>query len=285
MLKKVRICEVFMIYCVKILILTTVCTAIYAFVLRYIQRRLIFVPTHRYISPTQMDNSPFAENVLTMKDGSRIMTWYASGNKQKPAILFFHGNALQLAAYAEQLYPFIASGYAVLMMEYRNFGNTKGKTLQKDIFSDAAETFDWLKAQGYPEIIVYGYSYGTAVASGLTSLRPVDKLILTAPFSSLLTLVKEKPVPFAGMLLQDHYTSEDYIRNYQNPLLILHGTTDRLIPIRHGQKMFDVAGSEDKTFVPINGVSHKPIFFDKLNQPAIFEWLDAHYTTDNISEK
>ena len=269
----------------KIILFLAFCVAIYAFVLYHIQRNLIFVPYHNYIAPTQMENSPFAENVLTMKDGTRVMTWYAAGDKHKPAILFFHGNAFQLAAYAEQLYPFVARGYAVLMMEYRNFGNTEGKTLQQDIFSDAAETFDWLQAQGYPEIVVYGYSYGTSVASGLTSLRPVDKLILTAPFSSLHKLVKEKPVPLAGILLKDHYPSEDYLRDYHNPLLILHGTKDRLIPIHHGQMMFDAAASADKTFVAIKDVAHQPIFFDKLNQPAIFEWLDAHYATENISEK
>ena len=269
----------------KILLFAAVCIAVYMFVLYHLQRNLIFIPSHRYIAPSEMENSPFVENVLTMKDGTKVMTWYAKGEQDKPAILFFHGNAFQLAAYAEQLYPFAERGYTVLMMEYRNFGNTEGKTLQPDIFSDAVETFDWLKAQGYPEIIVYGYSYGTAVSSGLTSLRPVDKLILMAPFSSLLKLVKEKPVPFAGLLLKDHYPSEDYIREYHNPLLILHGDRDRLIPIHHGKRMYEVAGSTDKQFIEITGSSHKPIFFEKLNQPAIFEWLDAHYTTDNSSEK
>lgn len=270
---------------VKILLFAIISTAIYVCVLYTIQRNLIFVPFHNYIAPSQTENSPFVENVLQMKDGTEVMTWYAEGDAQKPAILFFHGNAFQLAAYAEQLYPFAARGYTVLMMEYRNFGNTKGETRQQDIFSDAAETYDWLKAKGYPEIVVYGYSYGTSVAAGLTSLRPVDKLILTAPFSSLLRLVKEKPVPFAGLVLSDKYPSEDYMRNYRNPLLIVHGTADRLIPIHHGQAMYEAAASKDKTFVPLEGVSHKPIYFENLNQPAIFEWLDAHYSNEKMKSE
>ncbi|MBR1825929.1 MAG: alpha/beta fold hydrolase [Alphaproteobacteria bacterium] len=266
-----------MIFYANILLFAFIGIITYIFVLYSFQRHLIFIPFHNYIAPQQTENSPFAENILTMKDGTKIMTWYAEGDKNKPAVLFFHGNAFQLSAYAELLHSFTERGYAVLMMEYRNFGNTQGKTLQKDIFSDAAETFDWLKTQNYPEIIVYGYSYGTSVASGLTSLRPIDKLILTAPFSSLLTLVKEKPVPFAGLVLKDRYPSEDFLRNYHNPLLIIHGTKDRLIPIHHGQIMYNAAASTDKTFVPLEGVSHKPIYFEKLNQPAIFEWLEKQY--------
>lgn len=260
----------------KTLLFTFIGTMIYVFVLYSVQRNLIFVPSHQYVSPAQMTDSPFVENVLTMKDGTKVMTWLARGNPDKPAILFFHGNAYQLAAYAEQLYPFIAEGYTVLMMEYRNFGNTKGKTVQADIFSDAAEVFDWLERQNYPKIVVYGYSYGTSVASGLTSLRPVENLVLTAPFSSLLRLVTEKPVPLARLVLIDHYPSAEYLSNYHNPLLIIHGTEDRLIPIHHGKMMYEAAASEDKTFISLEGVSHQPIYFERLNHPAILEWLKKH---------
>lgn len=261
---------------IKISLICIFAISIYALLLYFLQRSLIFIPSHHYISPAQMNNSPFKENPLVMQDKTKIMTWYANGNKNKPAILFFHGNAFQLAAYAEQLYPFIEQGYTVLMMEYRNFGNTKGKTTQKDIFSDAAETFDWLKKQGYPEIIVYGYSYGTAVASGLSAIRKVDKLILAAPFSSLLQLVKEKPVPLAGWLLKDYYLSDSYIKNYHNPLLLIHGTKDRLIPYKHSQNLYNAAASDDKTLVLIDNVSHKPLYFEKLNNKAIFDWLKKY---------
>ena len=239
------------------------------------QRYLIFKPSHRYILPQQMDNSPFTENILTMQDGTKIMTWYAEGKKSKPAILFFHGRSRQLAAYAEPLYAYIRQEYGVLMMEYRNFGCTLGKTLQSKVFSDAAETYDWLKTQGYPKIVVYGYSYGASVAAGLTALRPVEMLILTSPFSSLKQLVKETLIPFASWLLKDKYPSDDYIRNYRNPLLILHGDADKLIPIHHGQKLYEQSASTDKTFIAVKDCHHKPIFFEHLCQPAILEWLQT----------
>lgn len=255
--------------------LAAIC-GLYVLFLWSMQRYLLFWPSHDYVSPQEADLPEFAENRLKATDGTTIMTWYAAGDKSKPAILFFHGNAFQISGFAQQLIPFVWLGYGVLIMEYRNFGNTKGTTLQEDIFSDAAITYDWLKAQGYPQIIVYGYSYGTAVASGLTTLRPVEKLILTSPFASMRGLVAEKSVPLGSLLMRDTYPSKDYLRQYHGALLIIHGKNDLLIPVHHGQMMYDAAAAEDKELVLLEHTDHHNIFFKEKNLPIIFAWLEKH---------
>ena len=255
-------------------LLAVVC--FYAKTLSEVQRDLLYWPSHSYVSPQKAELPQFAENVLTMSDGTEVMTWYAVGDKQKPALLFFHGNAFQIAKYAPHLLPFVEKGYGVLMMEYRNFGNTKGVTLQEDIFADAAATFDWLTAQGYPQIVVYGYSYGTAVAAGLTTRRPVQKLILTAPFASMRGLVAEKPVPLGSWVMRDTYPSAEYLRQYHNPLLVVHGANDSLIPVHHGQMMYEAAASSDKELAVLPQTDHRNIFFKEKNLPTIFEWLEKH---------
>ena len=260
----------------KILLIAGAAFGLYVLILSSMQRYFLFWPSHSYVSPQEAGLPEFKENILQMPDGTEVMTWYAAGDKNKPAILFFHGNAFQIAVFAHHLLPFVANGYGVLAMEYRNFGGTKGTTLQEKIFADAAETYDWLQTQEYPEIIVYGYSYGTAVASGLTTLRPVEKLILTAPFSSMRGLVAEKPVPLGSLVMRDSYSSKDYLQNYHNPLLIIHGEDDLLIPIHHGQTMYDAAASEDKELVMLPATNHHNIFFKEKNLPIIFEWLAEH---------
>lgn len=255
--------------------LAAIC-GLYVLFLWSMQRYLLFWPSHDYVSPQEADLPEFAENHLKATDGTTIMTWYAAGDKNKPAILFFHGNAFQISGFAQQLMPFVRQGYGVLAMEYRNFGNTKGTTLQEDIFADAAMTYDWLESQGYPQIIVYGYSYGTAVASGLTALRPVKKLILTSPFASMRGLVAEKSVPLGSLLMRDTYPSKDYLRQYHGALLIIHGKNDLLIPVHHGQMMYDAAASEDKELVLLEHTDHHNIFFKEKNLPIIFAWLKKH---------
>ena len=249
---------------------------IYIFALYNLQDNFIFYPNKYYISPQQADTPVFQENIIIADDGNKIMTWYAQGQKNKPAILFFHGNAFQISAFAEQLRPLINAGYTVLAMEYRGFGNTLGDTRQERIFADAAIVFDWLKAQEYPEIIVYGYSYGCAVSLGLTTLRKPNRLILTAPFASLIRLVKEKPVPFAAIVLKDHYPSEQYITSLNIPLLIIHGRKDKLIPYHHSQILYDNAASPKKNLVLLDNVTHHSIYFSYYNMPIILNWLQEN---------
>ena len=261
---------------VKILGFLAALAGVYVLTLTSIQRYLLFWPSHSYVSPTAAKLPQFKENIIKMRDGTEVMTWYIEGDKQKPAILFFHGNAFQISRFAPHLLPFAKDGYSVLIMEYRNFGNTKGKTLQEDIFADAAETYDWLKEQGYPQIVVYGYSYGTAVASGLTTLREVEKMVLTAPFSSMRELVAEKPVPLGSYVMRDTYPSKDYLQNYHNPLLIIHGHDDLLIPVHHGRIMYESAASADKQFIELEETDHRDIFFMEKNIPLIAKWLQEH---------
>jgi hypothetical protein len=238
-----------------------------------LQDDLIFYPQHQHITPQAAQLSQFKEINVAAEDGTKIRFWYSAGDKEEPAILYFHGNAYQNAFFAPYLKSFIDDGHAVLMMEYRGFGGTEGKLKQENVFSDAAFAFDWLKKQGYSQIIVYGYSFGCAVSLGLTTLRTPDKMILTAPFASLKRLVKEKPVPFAGLVLRDEYPSEEFIKNYNNPLLIIHGKKDRLIPYHHSEILYENSSSEDKTLILLPEDDHQTIFMGEKNLPSIFKWL------------
>ncbi|MDY6408127.1 MAG: alpha/beta fold hydrolase [Pseudomonadota bacterium] len=201
------------------------------------------------------------------------MHWYHKGDQNKPAILFFHGNTGQISDFIPGLVPIVRAGYSVLAMEYRNFGKTEGSISQKAIFQDAANAFDFLKKQGHKKIVAYGYSFGTAFATGLTSLRPVDGVILTAPFSSLNKIVSEKPVPFARYLLKDTYPSDIYLQNYTKPLLIIHGKNDNLIPPHHGQLLFEQAQSIDKHIHLLDNTDHITIFWRFKNLPFIMNFL------------
>ena len=218
--------------------------------LYFFQDSFIFYPHKYYQTAESVKLSEFEEIYIESKDKTKIRLWYAAGDKEEPAILYFHGNAYQNAFFAPYLKSFIDNGNAVVMMEYRGFGATDGHL-----------------------IIVYGYSFGCAVSLGLSTLRTPDKMILTAPFASLIRLVKEKPVPLAGMVLRDEYPSEEYIKNYRNPLLIVHGKNDRLIPYHHAEILYENSVSEDKTLVLLPEENHQTIFMEEKNLPVIFKWL------------
>ena len=238
------------------------------------QNNLLFYPNRHYKSPKDVSLPMFLENIIVAADNTSIMTWYFDGDYNKPAILFLHGNAGQIATFAPYIEPIAQSGYSVLLMEYRGFGNTKGTISQKNVVHDAILAFDWLKKKGHDRIVVYGYSFGAAFSCALSSERNLDGLILVAPFSSLRKLVSEKPVPFAELVLKDDYLSVEYLKKYKNPLLLIHGKKDALIPYHHTKILFDAALSEQKYMELLDNETHPSIFFGKRNIPFILKFLE-----------
>ncbi len=258
--------------CVKIILFLCLLSICYMGGLYLFQNHLLFFPDRHYHNP-EISNLNFREITLTAKDGNPIRLWYAEGDKKKPAILFLHGNAGQIETFADKLDVIAKAGYGVLAMEYRSFAGVSGEIRQNIIFSDAAESFDFLSKQGYPKIVVYGYSFGAAMASGLTSLRKPDALILTAPFYSLVREVGDKPVPFAKYILKDEYPSYKYIGKFTKPLLIITGKNDRLISWKHAQDLFELAPSKEKEIYVLDGENHHSIYFDGSNLPYILKFL------------
>jgi len=250
---------------------------LYVSVIYFFQNKFLFDPDINYKSPQMIGTPNFIENPIIVKDGTKIMTWYYEGEKDKPLILFFHGNTGQISYCAGIIDEFTHLGYSVAMLEYRGFGNTEGTISQQNVFSDATEFYDYYIAKFPNKIVInYGYSFGCAVVLGLSQFRQPNGIILTAPFSSFYQEVKDKPVPFAYKLINDYYPSDKYIKYVQCPLLIIHGTADELIKHYHSQTLFNNAISiptEQKKLVFVDGINHHDIFFNKENFPAIIDWL------------
>jgi alpha-beta hydrolase superfamily lysophospholipase len=71
----------------------------------------------------------------------------------------------------------------------------------------------------------------------------------------------------------------DAVTHFRLPMLVMHGTADRLVPIAGSEMVVDRAGSEDKTFKRYDGLFH-----EILNEPErqqvlddIADWLDARF--------
>lgn len=261
-------------FCVAALVLSV----IYLFCLYMIQDNLIFHPDRNYVGPNMAGVGEFKEQPLVTADGHLIMAWYAEGQKDKPIILFFHGNAGQIATFAPLLRGYHQAGYGIFMPEYRGFAHSGGELNEDTMYADAVTAFDFIKNElRYNDIIVFGYSMGTAPASFLAKARQPKALVLAAPFLSLEKEVADKPIPLATLVLKNKLESEKYVAEYENPLLVVHGTADKLILPYHGQKMAALSPSKDKRLELIKGVNHNQLFFDEENHQIILNWLNEHF--------
>ena len=251
---------------------------IYPAVLYCGQKHLYLFPDRGYVSPAAVGlGDIFEEKVFTATDGLKIMGWYAKGETDKPAILFFHGNSGQIAKFAPSLKPYIDSGYTVFMSEYRGFGGTAGDFTQENLYADAKAAFDFLHNRlGHKDIIVYGYSMGTAAASVVAAECPALGLVLAAPFYSLKKVAGEQYIPLATFMLKYELPSYQFIKKYTKPLLIVHGAEDTLIAPQHGKDLFDLSPATDKQLVFIPKQSHNALFFGDKAHPVVTEWLARH---------
>ncbi len=188
----------------------------------------------------------FVEEVkIKTKDNIELLSWYHNKNlNDYKTILFLHGNAGSLENRIHKINHFESMNVNFLLVSWRGFSGNKGKPTEKGLYEDARSAVEWLKAKGISEknIIIYGESLGTGVATEISQNKNFAGIILESPFTSMIDAGKDKypflPVKF---LLKDKYESNKKIKNIYSPILIMHGKVDNIVPFHMGKKMYELA--------------------------------------------
>ena len=212
------------------------------------QRRLLYAPDPRRHAPNSIGLSGVAEQDIDTPDGHRLVVWRAAARKGYPTILYFHGNAGNVASRAGRFARYQALGYGIVMMSYRGYGGSTGSPSEKDNVADALQLHNRLIAEGIParDIVIYGESLGSGVAVQVAAAQAVGAVVLDAPYTSILDVALRAYfyLPVRRLLI-DRYESDRHIAKVQAPVLVLHGVRDRVIPVAMGRALFAKA-SEPK---------------------------------------
>jgi hypothetical protein len=113
-------------------------------------------------------------------------------------------------------------------------------------------------AEQYTEhhIIVYGRSLGSGFAAKVASDNKPRYLILDAPYFNFEKAIKRfLPILPVRILLRFHLRTDKWIRHVNCHTYILHGTKDRLLPIRNSEKLQAINPSKI-TLIRIHGGGH-----------------------------
>ena len=220
---------------------------IYFFILisTYIfQRNLLYYPTENNYSGDQILVSVEKVKINT-QDGIELMSWYHNKNVNNyKTILFLHGNAGSLENRIHKINHFKDMNINFLLVAWRGFSGNKGTPTEKGLYEDAESAVRWLKSKGVREnnIIVYGESLGTGVATEIAQNKNFAGIILESPFTSMIDAGKDKyPYLPVRLLLKDRYESNKKIKNINSPILIMHGKVDNIVPFYMGKKMYELA--------------------------------------------
>jgi hypothetical protein len=244
-----------------------------------LENRLVFRPTHTP-EPGAADGiglSPGSPHLraypltLTTADGTPVRAWWCPVPGAADAVLYCHGNAGDLADRAEPVSRVMAElGQSVLVFDYPGYGLSGGRPSEAGSYAAADAAYDWLLGNGVPaaRITVVGVSLGGGVAVDLAARKPARALVLVKTFTSvpdvaarLLLGLPMRPV------MANRFDSLAKIGRCRLPMFVASGTRDRLIPYRHGVRLYDAAAGP-KRFYPLVGSDHDdpltPDFFAAL---------------------
>ena len=219
----------------------------YAFLLIFLyfyQRNLMYHPNENNYFDDQL--SVYVEKVnINTSDNIELLGWYHEKDLKKyKTIVFFHGNAGSLENRIHKLNHFRDMDVNFLIIAWRGFSGNKGKPSEKGLYEDGKSAINWLLDKGVEEkdIVIYGESLGTGVATHLSQNRNFGGLILETPFTSMIDAAKEfYPYIPVGLLLKDKFENKKKVRNINSPILIMHGELDQIVPFSMGKKIFEIA--------------------------------------------
>jgi fermentation-respiration switch protein FrsA (DUF1100 family) len=227
------------------------------------QRRLIYYPDPEYSTPADAELEGIVREVrLDTPDGERLVAWWAPAAPGQPTLLYFHGNAGNLDSRADRFHLFHKAGLGVFMPAYRGYSGSTGTPSETALVADAKLAYDYLRQKGLAadDIVAYGESLGSGVAVQLAVAKKIDALVLDAPYTSLPDIGKWLyPAMPVRTFMIDRFESKRYIKGVKAPILIMHGTNDRTIPIQFGKALFEAA-PEPKKMEVIEGAGHSDIY-------------------------
>jgi abhydrolase domain-containing protein 17 len=164
-----------------------------------------------------------------------------------------------------------------------------GPPSEEDCYADIEAAYEYLRRSLHvpaQNIVLYGRSLGSgpscylATKTALESHSPKQKLhgdgtdgpvgglILHAPFLSVYRVVIDPGCTLPG----DKFVNIDVLPMVRSPTILIHGTSDQIVPFHHSERLFEAIPKEHQARpLYIEGMSHnnvhaqvRPMFVDRL---------------------
>lgn len=213
---------------------------------------------------------PFSEVNFEMEDGGVVNALHFKVPNSRGVVFYIKGNSRSIKGWGKFARDFVGKGYDFFILDYRGFGKSRGKRTEEILYNDLQHVYKWL-AEHYEEeqIILYGRSLGSGLATRIASWNHPSMLILDCPYFSFLYHIKRYgfflPV---GLLLRYHIRTDRFIKKVSCPVHILTGVKDRLIPMKQSLMLQQLMPNRIQVY-PIPGAGHNnlpsfPIYHDML---------------------
>ncbi len=247
-----------------------------AVALYFMQHKLLFHPSslpgnHKFDFKNTFEEINFRPDSETSIHLIRFIP--ADSVEKKGAVIYFHGNSENINHYAIHADRFLSFGYEVWMMDYPGFGKSTGKMDIELLYHSAGEVYKMVREKGFSpqNILIYGKSLGTGIASNLASKKECRHLILETPYYSLGYAASKHlwmfPVEY---MMKYEIPSYKYFKDIAAPVTIFHGTKDEVVSYKNAALLAKNFKKTDR-LITIEGGKHNdlnnfPQMQNKLNE-------------------
>ncbi|MCJ8328390.1 MAG: alpha/beta hydrolase [Lentisphaeria bacterium] len=210
------------------------------------------------------------ETVNFRSHGETLHAWFIPAkNKAKGTVIQFHGNAQNMSAHYSFVDWLPEQGYNLFVFDYRGYGQSTGKPSRIGLYHDSIAALNYLKSRkdiDSKNIFVIAQSLGAAFAInaiGRNDFDGIRGIVLDSPFYSFTSIVRSKlglflkliTFPVFPLFVTPGLSSASAIKEIKTPILFIHGTQDRVIPIRQAIALYAQANNP-KQFISVKNGSH-----------------------------
>ena len=225
-------------------------------------------------------DSTFKIIYLTTKDSLKLETWYIAADSSKGTVILFHGHGGNKSGVIKEAESFNKIGYNTLLVDFRAHGSSGGNTctIGYDESEDVKLAFDYIKANGEKNIVLWGISMGASTITKAVKdyqINP-EKIILEMPFGTIKDAVRGRlkimglPAEPIGTLLTfwggaEHgfwafgMKPQEFASTIKCPVLLQWGRNDPRVSKREEDILFKNIATANKKFVIYETAGHESL--------------------------
>lgn len=257
--------------------------------------RLYFIPTQGMTPVSRAAPGTLAID-FNSKDSTRLHGWLipAYGDPSQihrhATVLHLHGNAGNILSHDWFTAHLPPAGFNVFLFDYRGYGQSGGSARKRGpLLEDAHAALDMLLAHEDIDpgrIGLYAQSLGGALGLCLMAERSeIRAAVVESAFDDWQTIAANAlggdppgwvARTFARMLIPSGKRPLDSIQQIKQPVLLAHGTDDRVVPISHGRRLAANGGASVQ-LIEFEGGQHNTLrtSHPEYEQSQI-EFLSSH---------
>lgn len=217
---------------------------------------------------------------LTTKDSIKLEGWYIPADSAKGTICMYHGHGSKKSATNDEAKAFHKLGYNTFQIDFRAHGNSGGNTctIGYDESEDVKLAYDYIKAKGEKNIVLWGISMGASTITKAVKDYQIEpqKIILEMPFGTIKDAVRGRlkimglPAEPISTLLTfwggtEHgfwafgMKPQEFATSIKCPVLLQWGRNDPRVSKSEEDILFNNISTTNKKFVIYETAGHESL--------------------------